>query len=91
MARAPNTASGTLRAGFLASPARLIGLWKPLKLNTMPLVAVAARMAETLIASRPGCRPTLKLAVWKPAAIRATPVTAGITSLKAVMPALVLA
>ena len=89
---APNTASGTLRWGFFASPARLIGLWKPLKLNTMPLVAVAARIAAMFRGSlEPACRPTLKFARWNPAAIKATPVAAGMTSLKAVMPALVLA
>ena len=87
----PSTAIGTFLAGFFASPARLIGPWKPLKLKTIPEVVTAPKMAGRSSAALPGCSPTLKFARWKPAAIRAMPVSAGITSLKAVMPALVLA
>ena len=88
---AENTARGTLRAGFLASPARLIGLWKPLKAKTIPLVVTAPKMAGRFIAAWPGCRPTAKFERWKPATIRAIPVRAGMTSLKPVIPALLLA
>lgn len=37
----PTMAIGIERPGFFASPAMLIGLWKPLKANTIPDVATA--------------------------------------------------
>ncbi|MCY1308975.1 hypothetical protein D9M69_625610 [compost metagenome] len=42
----PIRANGMLRPGLRASPARLTGLWKPLKLKTMPLAATAVNTAD---------------------------------------------
>jgi hypothetical protein len=58
----PSTLIGTLRAGFLASPAILMGLWKPLKLNTMPLVATAVSTEARLKTLPAVWAPTWKLA-----------------------------
>ncbi|MCW0417286.1 hypothetical protein NB689_003040 [Xanthomonas sacchari] len=74
-----------LRPGLRASPARFTGLWKPLKLNTMPAVATAVSTAAKSMVWLPPCRPTLKFSLWKPLAINATPVSAGTTSLNTVI------
>ena len=85
----PNTAMGTLRPGFLASPDMLIGLWKPLRLKMMPLVAAAPSRVAAWTGGPPVCRPRAKLAGWKPAMSRTTPVSSGTTSLNAVIAPLV--
>ena len=71
--------------GLRASPARFTGLWKPLKLNTMPVVATAVSTAAKSSAWASPCTPTEKFSVWKPLAISASAVAAGTTSLKTVM------
>ena len=68
-----------------ASPARFTGLWKPLKLNTMPAVATALSTAAKSTACASPWMPTLKFWAWKPLAMSATPVAAGTTSLNSVM------
>src|SRR6185312_6341251 len=87
----PITPNGTLRPGFLASPARFTGLWKPLKLNTMPLIATAVRIADMLYACGPPCAPTWKFSGWNEVAISAIAVSAGTTSLYSVIHVLVFA
>ena len=54
----PKMAKGMLRPGLRASPARFTGLWKPLKLKTMPAVATAVSTAAKSMTCAPPLMPT---------------------------------
>src|ERR1700758_752495 len=79
----PITANGTLFAGLRASPARLIGLWKPLNANTMPLVATAVSTDDQPYGANVVVWP--KFSECTPVIIRPTIVAPGIRNLKIVI------
>ncbi len=78
-------ANGMLLPGLRASPARFTGLWKPLKLNTMPAIATAVSTEAKSVECTSPWMPTLKFSGWKPVIISSTAVSAGITSLNSVI------
>src|SRR5690606_22983071 len=79
----PTTAIGIERLGFFASPARLTGLWKPLKANTTPEVATAVSTPDQPWGAKPPW--SVKFSAWKPAAINPATVRRGTASLNTVM------
>ncbi len=79
----PITANGTLFEGLRASPARFTGLWKPLKLNTMPLVATAVNTADQPYGANELAVP--KFSLWKPEVSKPRIVRPGMMNLNTVM------
>jgi len=65
----------------------LIGLWKPLNANTMPLVATAVSTADQPYGAKAPAPPRLspRFSLWKPLIIRPRMVRPGMMNLKIVM------